>query len=64
MKYLAVECPCCREWMSLSEFHVQWGVQAGLTVEGEIECPVPECGLVFSIEGGVAVYRCPEKPST
>jgi hypothetical protein len=62
--HLAVECPKCREWMSLADFNLSWAEDLGLTVEGEIECPVPECGLVFRVEGGEAIYQCREGLST
>jgi hypothetical protein len=56
MKHLAVECPRCREWMSLAEFDITWTAGAGLTARDEVECPFDECALVFRIEGGKAIY--------
>ncbi|HEX8685928.1 MAG TPA: hypothetical protein VF654_05480 [Pyrinomonadaceae bacterium] len=57
MNHLAVECPGCREWMSLSQFDLTWTAREGLTVAGEIECPNPDCELVFAVERGEAVYE-------
>lgn len=57
MNHLAIECPRCREWMSLSEFDVTWTAAEGLTVKGEIKCPNPDCALVFRVELDEAIYE-------
>ena len=60
MNHLAIECPRCREWMSLSEFDITWSAAEGLTVRDEIECPNPDCGVYLRVEKGEAIY--PREP--
>ena len=57
MKQPKIQCPLCREWMSLQEFDITWTAAEGLTVKDEIECPNPECALVFRVELDGAVYE-------
>lgn len=60
MKNVQVLCPLCRGAMVLDEFDITVDPRANkFSVAGEIECPAPECGLVFEIVDGAAVYEKP-----
>jgi hypothetical protein len=43
--------------MSLLEFELTWTAAEGLTVRDPVECPNPDCELVFKVEGSEAVYE-------
>jgi hypothetical protein len=52
MKHLEIKCPSCSEWMTLAEFDITWTAAEGLTVKDEIECPNPDCELIFRVTNG------------